>query len=105
MIVPSCEVYVLEQPHKLSKMEHSVTRTPCYGNSMKKSDLTAKQKLFVPCPICAAGVGEHCKMYSGFGRRKEAHSERKYFAMQTIEHDYRGGTQIERARGGASSDS
>jgi hypothetical protein len=70
---------------------------------MKKSDLTTKQKLFVPCPICAAGAGEHCKMYSGFGRRNEAHSERKYFAMQTIEHDYRGGTQIE--RGGAPSGS
>jgi hypothetical protein len=71
---------------------------------MKKSDLTAKQKLLVPCPICSAGAGEHCKMYSGFGRRNEAHAERKYFAMQTIEHDYGGGMQIERARGGASSD-
>ena len=58
-----------------------------YGNSMKKSDLTAKQKLFVPCPVCAAVVGEHCRMYSGFGVRNEAHSERKYFAMQAIEHD------------------
>jgi hypothetical protein len=72
---------------------------------MKKSDLTAKQKLFVSCPVCAAGAGEQCRMYSGFARRNEAHSERKYFAMQTIEHDYGGVTQIERTRGGTSSDS
>jgi len=69
---------------------------------MKKSDLTAKQKLFVPCPVCTAGAGEHCKMYSGFGRRNEAHSERKYFAMQAIEHG--AVTQIEGPRGEASSD-
>lgn len=66
---------------------------------MKKSDLTAKQKLFVPCPVCAAVVGEHCRMYSGFGVRNEAHSERKYFAMQTIEHDCGAVIQSERPRG------
>jgi hypothetical protein len=55
---------------------------------MKKSDLTAQQKLFVPCPVCAAGVGAKCKMYSGFARRNEPHSERKYFAMQVIGLDY-----------------
>lgn len=55
---------------------------------MKKSELTNKQKLSVPCPVCVAGVGEHCKMYSGLGRRNEPHPERKYFAMQTIERDY-----------------
>jgi hypothetical protein len=71
---------------------------------MKKSDLTAKQKLFVPCPVCAAGAGEQCKMYSGFGRRNEAHSERKYFAMQATEH-HGGVTQIERTRRETSSDS
>lgn len=54
---------------------------------MKKSDLTAKQKLFVPCPVCAVGAGEPCKMYSGFGARNEPHSERKYLAMQAMEHD------------------
>jgi hypothetical protein len=66
---------------------------------MKMSDLTAKQKLFVPCPVCAAGTGEHCKMYSGFGWRNEAHSERKYFAMQAIEHVRGTRTQTERSRG------
>jgi hypothetical protein len=86
-------------------MEHFLGRSVWYGNSMKKSDLTAKQKLFVPCPVCAMGAGKQCRMYSGFARRNEAHSERKYFAMQTIEHDYGGVTQIARARGGASSDS
>jgi hypothetical protein len=55
---------------------------------MKKSDLTARQKLFVPCPVCSAGTGERCKMYSGFGRRNEPHSERKYFAMQVTGLDY-----------------
>jgi len=70
-----------------------------YGNSMKKSDLTAKQKLFVPCPVCAAAVGEHCRMYSGLGVRNEAHSERKYFAMQAIEHDGGAVIQSERPRG------
>jgi len=27
-------------------------------------------------------------MYSGLGRRNEPHSERKYQAIQEIEHDY-----------------
>jgi hypothetical protein len=72
---------------------------------MKKSDLTAKQKLFVPCPVCAAGAGEQCKMYSGFGRRNEVRSERKYFAMQAAEHDHGGVTPMERTKGGTSSHS
>jgi hypothetical protein len=29
-------------------------------------------------------------MYSGFGRRNEAHSERKYNAIEAIEHGYGG---------------
>jgi hypothetical protein len=37
------------------------------------------------CPICAAAIGEHCQMYSGLGRRKGLHSERKYHAIQAIE--------------------
>jgi hypothetical protein len=55
---------------------------------MKRSELTVKQKLSVPCPICAAAVGERCKMYSGLGRRKEPHVERKYQAIQAIEKGY-----------------
>ena len=55
---------------------------------MKRSELTNQQKLLVPCPICGAAIGVHCQMYSGFGRRNDAHSERKYYAMQAIEHDY-----------------
>jgi hypothetical protein len=27
-------------------------------------------------------------MYSGFGRRNEAHPERKYYAIEAIEHRY-----------------
>jgi hypothetical protein len=82
-------------------MEHFVTRCIGIFNSMKKSDLTSKQKLFVPCPVCAAGVGEQCKMYSGFGRRNEAHSERKFLAIQSIEHGNGGVTAVERTRAGA----
>ena len=55
---------------------------------MKRSELTNKQKLFVPCPICAAAIGEHCRMYSGLRRRNEPHAERKYQAVQAIEEDY-----------------
>jgi hypothetical protein len=55
---------------------------------MKRSELTNQQKLLVPCPICAAAIGVHCQMYSGFGRRNEAHSERKYYAIEAIEHGY-----------------
>jgi hypothetical protein len=55
---------------------------------MKRSELTNKQKLFVSCPICAAAIGERCKMYSGVGRRKEPHAERKYQAIQAIEKDH-----------------
>jgi hypothetical protein len=55
---------------------------------MKRSELTNQQKLLVPCPVCGAAVGERCKMYSGFGRRKEPHSERKYAVIQAAEHDY-----------------
>ena len=53
---------------------------------MKRSKLTNKQKLSVPCPTCAAAIGEQCKMYSGLGRRNEPHAERKYQAVQAIEH-------------------
>jgi len=53
---------------------------------MKRSELTNQQKLLVPCPICGAAIGVHCQMYSGFGRRNEAHSEREYYAIQAIEH-------------------
>jgi hypothetical protein len=56
-----------------------------YPNSMKRSELTNKQKLSVPCPTCAAAIGQQCKMYSGLGRRKEPHAERKYQALQAIE--------------------
>ena len=58
--------------------------------SMKKSELTNQQKrlLLVPCPICGAAIGVHCQMYSGFGRRNEAHAERKYQAVQAVEQDY-----------------
>ena len=55
---------------------------------MKRSELAKQQKLIVPCPICGAAIGESCKMYSGLGRRNEPHSERKYQAIQEIEHDY-----------------
>ena len=55
---------------------------------MKRSQLTDKQKLAVPCPTCAAAIGEQCKMYSGLGRRNEPHSERKYYVIQTIEHNH-----------------
>jgi len=55
---------------------------------MKRSELTNKQKLFVPCPICAAAIGEHCRMYSGLGQRNEPHAERKYQAVQAVEQDY-----------------
>jgi hypothetical protein len=59
-----------------------------YPISMKRSELTNKQKLLVPCPICSAAIGVHCQMYSGFGRRNEAHPERKYYAVQAIEQGY-----------------
>jgi hypothetical protein len=49
---------------------------------MKRSELANQQKLLVPCPICGAAIGVHCQMYSRFGRRNEAHSERKYYAIQ-----------------------
>jgi hypothetical protein len=52
---------------------------------MKRSELTNKQKLSVPCPTCAAAIGEHCRMFSGLGRRKEPHAERKYQAVEAIE--------------------
>ena len=55
---------------------------------MKRSELTKQQKLLVPCPICGAAIGVHCQMCSGFGRRNEAHSERKYYAIQAIEQGY-----------------
>jgi hypothetical protein len=55
---------------------------------MKRSELTNQQKLLVPCPICGAAIGVHCQMYSGFGRRNEAHPERKYYATEAIEHGY-----------------
>jgi hypothetical protein len=56
---------------------------------MKRSELTVKQKLSVPCPICAVAVGERCQMYSGLGRRNEPHMERKFYAIEALEH-YRG---------------
>jgi len=67
---------------------------------MTRSELTNKQKLCVPCPVCAAAIGKRCKMHSGFGRRNESHSKRKYYAMQAIEQDYvRSFSQLPLARG------
>ena len=54
---------------------------------MKRSELTNRQKLSVPCPICAAATGERYQMYSGLGQRNEAHTERKFYAVEAIEHD------------------
>jgi hypothetical protein len=54
---------------------------------MKRSELTDKQKLLVPCPMCGAAIGKPCQLYSGLGRRKEPHAERKYQAAQAIEQD------------------
>jgi hypothetical protein len=90
--------YFRDRTTKLLKIGHSAIQS--LGNAVKKSDLTAKQKLFVSCPVCAAGTGEHCKMYSRFGPRKEPHAERKYFAMQTIEHDQGAVIQTGRSRRG-----
>jgi hypothetical protein len=58
-----------------------------YPISMKRSELTNKQKLLVPCPMCGAAIGKPCQLYSGLGRRKEPHAERKYQAAQAIEQD------------------
>jgi len=55
---------------------------------MKRSELTNKQKLLVPCPICGAAIGVHCQMHSGLGPRNEVHAERKYQAVQHIEDEY-----------------
>jgi len=55
---------------------------------MKRSELTNKQKLSVTCPVCAAAMGENCKMYSGRGQRNEPHAERKYQAVQVIDRSY-----------------
>jgi hypothetical protein len=55
---------------------------------MKRSELTNKQKLSVPCPVCTAAIGEQCKMYFGLGRSNEPHAERKYQAVQAIEPAY-----------------
>lgn len=54
---------------------------------MKRSELTMKQKLSVACPICAAAVGERCQMYPGLGPRNEPHTERKFYAIEAIEHN------------------
>jgi hypothetical protein len=59
-----------------------------YPISMKSSELTDQQKLLVPCPICGVAIGVHCQMYSGFGWRNKAHPERKYHAIQAVEHGY-----------------
>jgi hypothetical protein len=41
-----------------------------YPISMKRSELTTRQKQLVPCPICGAAIGE------------------QYYAIQAIEHGY-----------------
>jgi hypothetical protein len=79
---------MITETRHLSKMEQFAPLESGYPISMKRSELTNQQKLIVPCPICAAAIGVHCQMYSGFGRRNEAHSERKYYAIQAIEHGY-----------------
>jgi hypothetical protein len=48
---------------------------PGYSAAYIRSELTNLQKLLVPRPICAAAIGVHCQMYSGFGRRNEAYRE------------------------------
>jgi hypothetical protein len=76
---------MITETRHLSKMEQLARLESDYPISMKKSELTNKQKLLVPCPICRAAIGVHCKLYSGLGRRKEPHSERKYQAIQALE--------------------
>jgi len=38
--------------------------------------------------MCAAATGERCLTYSRLALRKEPHSERKYYAIEAIEHHY-----------------
>jgi hypothetical protein len=80
-------VQTITEIRYLSKW-NSFYRNFGYPTSMKRSELTKQQKLLVSCPICGAAIGVHCQMYSGFGRRNEAHSERKYYAVQAIEQSY-----------------
>jgi hypothetical protein len=82
---------LINQSVNRQKTTHIQNGTFCFWScnypiSMKRSELTNRQKLLVPCPICGAAIGAHCKMYSGLGRRKEPHAERKYQAIQHIEH-------------------
>jgi hypothetical protein len=51
---------------------------------MKKSDLTPKHLISVPCPTCGAAVGERCVLHSG-GLRSESHLERKFAAIEVSE--------------------
>jgi len=51
---------------------------------MKKSDLTAKQLLSVPCPTCGVAPGERCLLHSG-APRSEPHVDRKLSAAELID--------------------
>lgn len=54
---------------------------------VKKSELTLKLSLSVPCPTCGVGAGQRCVLYSD-SRRTEAHVERKLSAIEAIEQNH-----------------
>ena len=51
---------------------------------VKAKELTLKQILSVPCPVCGATVGERCALHSG-ALRTEAHRDRKLNAADAVE--------------------
>ena len=53
---------------------------------MKRSELSPKQILSVPCPVCGAAAGERCVLNSGLPRF-ESHADRKFAAIEFIEKD------------------
>jgi len=51
---------------------------------VKLKELTPKQTLSVPCPICGAAIDEPCELHTG-APRSEPHQDRNLFAADAVE--------------------
>jgi hypothetical protein len=69
---------------KMSNIEHSSSGETLQSLGMKTRELTAKQKLSVPCPTCGAATGDACVLHTG-ALRNQPHRDRKLSAAEAVE--------------------
>jgi len=69
---------------KMGNIEHFPDGGTLYRTLVKTKELTLKQMLSVPCPICHAATKKSCQVQTG-ARRTEPHRDRKLSAAEAME--------------------